>query len=138
MNEKEQFDAYMQLAQFRSERRRVRRQLEWKISVSVWALLVASTYAITTRPPEWVLASVLGGVVVLHGLAWLSHMWSANRRDMEVAFYFMNLAADIVKKDRPKEARPAVRDWLSPVEWLFTIILAVMAFALVGKHYIRY
>jgi hypothetical protein len=44
MEDKDQFDALMQLAEFRMARQRARRELEWKMSLSLWALLVGAIY----------------------------------------------------------------------------------------------
>jgi hypothetical protein len=126
----------MQLAEFRAERQRSRRHLEWKLSLSLWLLLAAATYYLRKRPPEEFVITALVSVILVHGIAWVWHIWRANRRDSEAACYYFNCAEHILTgKAEHHEFRLSMRDWLSPVQLLITVLLAGAAYFLLGNGF---
>src|SRR4051812_12634919 len=68
MNDYERFEAFMKLADFRAMRWQVRRQVEWRISLGLWALMIASVYTVKTRPSEIVLICILLAILVMHAV----------------------------------------------------------------------
>ena len=149
MSEKERFDAFMRLADFRSMRWTVRRQMEWKLTLGLWASLAAAAYYLKVRPPEIILISILFVVVLMHATALIA-VPVRTRQDMNTAFYYVEHAERILSSssERPRE-RPRAVDSLPISEWLYdfvkrelwscafqisiTILLSVMAYFLIGK-----
>ena len=78
--ENERADVLMQIANFRLDRWKNRREHEWRISAALWALLAAAIYKDIPFPLSWVIV-----VIVLHAI-WAFLNWRSNQRDIEKAF----------------------------------------------------
>lgn len=104
MDEKERFDALMRLADFRFARWRERRTYEWKISMALWALLVAASAYLKTNgftfPLSWT-AFALGVIVVGHAWFWVRTNWISAEMDIRTAFHFAEHAEKILLPSSP-------------------------------------
>ena len=98
------FDALMKLADFRMQRWRDRRATDWKLSLALWTLLVATAaYLIVNgviiRYPWWVTAVALVILVIGHALFWVRTNWISNEMDARTAFHFAEHAETLVLPD---------------------------------------
>lgn len=113
--QKDKFDAYMKLAELRLGRHKTRADVEWKISLALWALMAAAPFAFEKAPltitPTTL--AVIGGalvtIVVGHMLLWTGQIWIRNRDDQDTAFYYIETAETLLRPDyQPKhEVKPA-------------------------------
>jgi hypothetical protein len=110
LSKQQQFDAFMKLAEFRLARRRDRIALEWKITLGLWAALLAGGYLSiqTGQHFSWIST----GIVLL--LVWILHAWFGVRGnwvssefDALTALHFQEHAEQIVRPSSP--SRPAER-----------------------------
>src|ERR1043166_4566125 len=87
ITDKERFDAFMKLAEFRATRWSTRRQAEWRATFGLWVLMATATYYLKIRPPETLLLIILIFVVLAHAYAILSAA-ARSQQDMDTAFYY--------------------------------------------------
>ncbi|HEV7513957.1 MAG TPA: hypothetical protein VGO27_19840 [Candidatus Acidoferrum sp.] len=150
-SDKNDFDALMKLSKFYLTRNTSRRQHEWRISLSVWALLAASV-VIKHRPPEIFLVTGLLAVVLAHSFLWVGQQWVRNQHDMEMAVFYAAKAEHILWPSSPDPpTRPTkvaelpwkVRwfgfitlpdHWSSKFGLLATVVLAIGAYLLIGRN----
>jgi len=145
MDDKDRFEAYMKLADFYRERESSRRQLEWKISLALWALIVAAIYSIKARPPEWAIIVSLVFIVLIHTGLWVWHFWVRSEGTSRVTQRYIWRAEHIVRgdKEEPKPAKPrTLMDSIfsmtpSIVQFLTTLFLAITAYFLIGTKVIH-
>jgi hypothetical protein len=71
----------IKLANFRAARRNERRELEWRLTVAVWAALAGAIYKGICFP-WWPFV-----VIVLIHIWWIGLNWVRNERDMRKAFF---------------------------------------------------
>ncbi len=100
-------DMLIKLANFRSARRNDRRQLEWRFSVAVWAVLgglILKGFSLPCWPlPVIVLIFVV--IVLAHGF-WIGLNWVRSERDMRKAFFYMDrLHKQVIGEWPPTEPR---------------------------------
>lgn len=120
------------LGQFRFARWANRRQIEWKISASVWAFLVAISSAMAFKnlsAPLCPLAAFLLFIVVGH-FWWVHQNWVRNREDIKVAFdYFEeihNLASSTsLPKRQRQDPRFMFQDAVPTLEFGITVLLSI-------------
>ena len=109
LSSKEQFDAYMKLADFRVARWNSRHELKWKTTLGVWGTLAAMIYTLKTRPSEAMFISILLGVIVLHFVYVVKSIYRT-RHDMNAAFFYAELAERAVDEGAPApRERPKFR-----------------------------
>jgi len=143
LSSKEQFDAYMKLADFRVTRWNSRHELKWKTTLGVWGTLAAMIYTLKAQPSEAMFISILLGVIVLHFVYVVKSIYRT-RHDMNAAFFYAELAERAVDEGAPApRERPKfrvsfwgmlVRDMPASIEeTLPTVALAIVAYFLVGR-----
>lgn len=116
MSEKEQFDAFMSLCEFRFNRWANRRQYEWRISVGLWAILVAGMIYIQKPSGALLWLLILGLVIAVLGHAWLWVRWNwiSNERDIRTAFFFAEHAERLLRSSNAPD--PGARPEITPEE----------------------
>jgi hypothetical protein len=114
MDDKDQFDAFIKLADFRMNVRKERRQLEWRLSLGLWIALAAGMIAFENlqgvRVPEYLLVPFLAVVVVGHAY-WVVGNWWRNERDAKQAYRMIAKAEGLLNV----EYRPPLKPW---AEWV--------------------
>jgi hypothetical protein len=89
----------MKLADFRFQRWRERRATDWKFTLALWTLLVASASYLTAHKIQlwwWMTALSLLVLVLGHALLWVRNNWISNEMDIRTAFHFTDHAENIV------------------------------------------
>jgi len=153
MIEKERFDALIKLAEFRQARDRSRRELEWKFSVALWALLAASPVYITKRPNDLLLAFVLVLINFIYAFLWANETRIRNRMEVEIAFYYLEQAEKLIdpainSRKKPKwiQGGPFNRShwykfwedlWSTGLQIVVTVALSLSAWFLIGSEIIK-
>jgi hypothetical protein len=104
-----QFNGLMKLAQIGLTRWTTRRQHEWKITVSIWAALLA---ALVTDKSKDIPPIILAVVILIHAL-WIRQNYLNNTRDLRDAFgYIAKAHKSLLGYDRPTFVEPRIRKWL--------------------------
>jgi hypothetical protein len=123
------------LGQFRFARWMNRRQHEWKVSASVWAILAALAAAIAAKKViinPLLLAPLLAAVVALHGWYWVRANWQRNQSDIRAAFRYYDQVHLIVtgraRDDIPPERRSFLGDEICAFQVGATLLLSCAAF----------
>jgi hypothetical protein len=108
MDDKDRAEILMQLADFRMTRVESRRAHEWKVTVSLWALLAAGI-AYVRIPAAWpvvcralaliALAVILIVVIWLHAAWWVGDHWARSKEDILASFFYADRAHDLVSPD---------------------------------------
>jgi hypothetical protein len=93
----------MELANFRAERRKERRQLEWRFTAALWAGLAGAIYKGFCFP---LLPFV---VVVLVHIWWVGLNWVRNERDIRKAFFYIDRLHVLTIDERP-QTEPRIRE----------------------------
>ena len=103
-------DMLMKLANFRAERRKERRQLEWRFTAAVWAALAGAIYKGFCFP-WWPFV-----VIVLVHAWWIGLNWVRNERDIRKAFFYIERLHVLVIGEKPL-TEPRISQVLAA--WLF-------------------
>lgn len=93
MNEKEQFDGFMRLAELRTLRATNRQSYEWKVTFGLWAVITAATLYLKDRPvPLW-----LGlCIIFVYAFFWLRAVYVAHWRNNEAAAFYIERAIAVL------------------------------------------
>ncbi len=145
MNDKDRFDAFIRLADFRTHRWDARRSFESRVSIALWALLAAATAYMKTRPEPALLAVFLVVVVAGHALLFVLPIWVSNKLDIETAFYYAEMAEGLLTPCTHVRNRPmppeglqkwigAANDWGVRFEVIATALLAFGVYVF-GGHF---
>ena len=115
MSQKEQFDALLKLAEFKCNIREKRRDIEWKVSLALWAITGAAVAYLKGHSFLWSVV-LLGCVVLMHSLLWVRTNYDSNERDARQMYFYLNHAAllvlpNSVKNPGPQEPWPRFRVW---------------------------
>lgn len=137
---KERFDAYMRLAEFHQASHFSHRQLEWRISLALWALIIAAMYYIKTRPPEWVVVFALLLIVFIHSTLWVRQLWKSDISSAYLMGRYTRLADKLFGEKEIDERGPqppigGYHFWQSGIQILTTALLAVAAYYLIGAGF---
>jgi hypothetical protein len=116
MRDKEKFDSLKSLADFRLSRHFSRANAEWKISVSLWALLALAPTQVQTKVNLCVLAIGLFAMFVGYAVFWARPISIRNREDQDTAFYYAEKAEQILDADIVPRERPEQKQWMKPFE----------------------
>ena len=92
MDDKDRFDRYMKLADFRLRRWDGRRNNEWKMSLAFWGLLIAAGNLLSSRVGICLFTIVLVLSVVIYVSLWSLPNLTKNDEDMDMAFYYSDHA----------------------------------------------
>lgn len=114
--DKDRFDAFMRLSDFRFERWKDRRQYEWRVSLGLYAIMAAATIYLkdTPTPLKYFLSIILLIVVPSHAWVWVRSNWISGQRDINSAFYYAEYARQILLRDRappPNEEQGPMSKW---------------------------
>jgi hypothetical protein len=115
MDDKDQFDAFMKLADFRMKVRMERRQLQWRVSLGLWIALAAGMIAFKNAQIHvslWLLAPFLAVVVLGHAVLWVFGNWWRNERDAVQAYRMIAQAEALLDV----EYHPTPRFWEKQVK----------------------
>jgi len=85
----------MKLAELKSDIREKRREIEWKVSIGIWAITAAATTYLRGYSVVWSLI-FLALLVAAHAWLWVRTNYNSSQRDSEVIYFFMDHAARIV------------------------------------------
>jgi hypothetical protein len=145
--DKDRFDALVELAKFRQERDYSRRSLSWKFSLALWAVMAAAPLYIVQRPPEVALVALLLTIVIIHAWFWVNETRLRGRRDVELAFYYLDRAESLVLEDvelKPRPVFPVKRlykfwedMWGSGLQMLITGILSIADWYMIGENLVK-
>ncbi len=89
LTESDRLEAFMKLADFRRDRMKERSQYDWKMSLAYWAFLIAGTFYVRPRPPEYFLIILLVAGMLLH-IWFIAEIRKRTRLDVEFAFYYID------------------------------------------------
>jgi hypothetical protein len=82
MRDRDRFDAYMRLIDFRMTRWKARNDAEWRISLAFWGLLVSTTFTARAKLPDggfwWLLPF---GVALFYTGMLVWPIWGRNEVD---------------------------------------------------------
>src|SRR4051812_41126576 len=115
MSDKERFDSFMKLADFRAIRWSTRRQVEWKATLGLWVLMATAAYYVKIRPPETLFVFILIFVVLAHAYS-IIHSAARSQQDMATAFYYAEHAENSLLPTLPRDRPPSI-DSLSAREF---------------------
>jgi hypothetical protein len=108
MTDKERFDALMKLAELQSDIREKRREIEFKVSIGLWAITSGAVAYLKGRPVWWSLL-LLAVIVLMHSWWWVRTHYNSSERDAKQIRYYMEHALLIVRPgsvDSPAERLP--------------------------------
>lgn len=97
MNNKERFDAFMQLANCRREIRQYRMSNEWKLAFAIWALVAASATTLKAQPICFLVPGAIV-VFVLHA-CWISWHFVRSEADASAMYGYEYQARLIISAD---------------------------------------
>ena len=113
---KDRFDAHMSIANFRLSRRDTRVSYEWKVTLGLWAVLLAAPLYIHHPPSARVTAWVLSAAVVSYALFWLRPIYVRMSEDLRAAFHHIEHAEHLLGL---RECPPKPVERLSTTDRLF-------------------
>jgi hypothetical protein len=95
MTDKERFDALMKLAELQSDIREKRRDIEWKVSIGLWAITSGAVAYLKGHSVRWSLV-LLAVIVLMHSWLWVRAHYNSSERDARQVYYYMQHALQIV------------------------------------------
>jgi len=98
MTDKERFDALIKLAELQSSIREKRRDIEWKVSMALWAITGGAVAYLKGHSVLWSLI-LLGIVVFMHSWLWVRTNYKSSERDADQVYYYMRHALRIVSPE---------------------------------------
>lgn len=104
------FHSYMEIAKFFADRHDKRRQYEWKISISFWALII---FAILKKEAlnltlEWWHGV---GIILVYSFFWIRGLHVANENDKKLSEYGWKKAIEIDEKFPDKIGINDCKSW---------------------------
>lgn len=143
MDAKEKFDACMKLVDHAREEHQQRSQVEFRLTLAYWALLVAVIAFIHTEKPSFVTGGLvletLAGSGLVFLILWTADMWRRSEFDVDVRNRYLKLASEILKDpDRPvDETLPERLKWWqflgflrATPSWFRIVATAALCYAL--------
>ena len=93
MDQKDRVDSYLKLAEFAAGRWDARKQFEWRVTLGVWAVLVAAIlYFRADTLPVWLGLAIL----VVYG-NWLQNIWRRHSSDANLAWQDFHSAREEIE-----------------------------------------
>lgn len=91
---KRTFDAYMKLADYWADSYERRRQVEWKISLGFWAVILSSIVSSDKLHGawSWCFAGLSMLVWAVYTISWLVPNMRKNERDKRLSYYYVATA----------------------------------------------
>jgi hypothetical protein len=137
MNTHEKFEACMRLAEFSATRHDGRRDYEWKVTLGLWAALVAGIAKFRGET----LPTLLGPLSVLsYAFIWLRGIWVANETDKQLSRHYRSQAEKVLVAPTHSIAARKVRipwycwsfgflfDWSMLFQLIATVALVLLAY----------
>jgi len=137
MTEPDKINACMEQAKLAYIKHNDRRAYEWKVTLGLWAVILASIIQKVSLP-FWGWSIIVG----CYGFFWLAPLWTANKNDKLWHDHYINLAAKLLqnpnhKIDYPPERIAGIKryygfitDWSLFFQFLTTAGLALAAYFL--------
>ena len=113
MNPHERFEAYIKLAEFGASRHDGRREYEWKVTLGLWAAIVAGIATFRGQPLPWWVGPL---TILMYGFLWLRGIWVSNEKDKRLSLYYRQQAEKILGHG-PDIIRPLVE--MGRWQWVF-------------------
>ncbi len=145
MTRNELFEAYLKIGNFWAKRHDERRQYEWKLTIGLWAIIVAGL----VQPdklrvlPETAIRLTLLGIWILYCFGWLLPLWERNNSDKRQALDAIEecnkLLDDASYQPRPpkRPKKPPVRkfigDWAMRFQALATGVLLLLLSSIITR-----
>jgi len=130
----ERFHAWMKLAEFRLRRWDARRDIEWKLSIAFWGLLVAAATT-PVKPSSCVVVLAMLLAVGFYVGFWVAPILARNRKDQNVAFSYLLRAEQTLILGQKRALEPLSRPsdpsedqsigWAAAFQIATTILLAI-------------
>jgi hypothetical protein len=95
MTDKERFDALMKLAELQSSIRDKRREIEWQVSIGLWAITGGAVAYLKGHSVRWSLV-LLATIALMHSWLWIRTNYNSSERDAKQIYYYMEHALLIV------------------------------------------
>jgi len=125
------FEALMRQAEFRRQFRNSRVDVEWRVTLAAWALMVGIATTVTSYPP-WFIFYGVPVVVVLH-LIWLRDNFERNQQDARLMWSDYDAARATIGVE--VQQAPQVQPLLQGVPTIaVTVILGVLVITLRFLH----
>ncbi|MGA8012719.1 MAG: hypothetical protein WB949_09855 [Candidatus Acidiferrales bacterium] len=83
MTSKDRFDALVKLAELMANIREKRREIEWRVSVALWAMMAGAIVYLRSHSLWWSLILLIL-VVLTHGWLWIRTNYNSSQRDIEL------------------------------------------------------
>ena len=141
MTPHERFEACMKLAEFGASRHDGRREYEWKVTLGLWAVIVAAIATFHGQTlPKW-----LGYVTIfVFAFLWLRGVWVSNEKDKTLSLHYRRQAEQLLTNSSPtsevsftstipwyKQAFGFLFDWSMLFQLVTTIGLLKLAYLFV-------
>ncbi len=103
MTPHERFEACMKLAEFGASRHDGRREYEWKVTLGLWAVIVAAIATFHGQVlPKW-----LGYVTIfVFAFLWLRGVWVSNQKDKTLSLHYRQQAEQLLTNPMPSKEAP--------------------------------
>ena len=109
MTDKERFEALMKLAEFKSNIREKRREIEFKVSIGLWAITGGGVAYLKGHSLPW--SVTLIGIIVLAHWLWVRTHYNSSERDARELYFYAAHAREIVLPgsgaDKPGDKLPS-------------------------------
>ena len=100
MTDKERCDTLLKLAELQSDIREKRRDIEWKVSIGLWAITAGAAAYLKGRLLPWPLMLLLLAVIwLIHTWMWVRVHFNSSERDAKQVYYYMQHALLIVRPE---------------------------------------
>ena len=125
------FEALMRQAEFRRQFRDSRTDIEWRVTLAAWALMIGIATTVTSNP-TWFVFYGVPLVIVLH-LIWLRDNFERNQQDARLMWSDYDAARATAGVEA--QQAPQVQPLLQGVPTIaVTVILGVLVVALRFLH----
>jgi hypothetical protein len=98
MTDKERVEALMKLAELQSDIREKRREIEFKVSIGLWAITSGAVAYLKGHPVWWSLG-LLAVIVLMHSWLWVRTHYNSSERDAKQIRYYVEHALLIVRPE---------------------------------------
>ena len=134
MNTANKIEVCLELAKLAYAKHNDRRAYEWKVTLGLWAVILASIAKDISLPIYlWAV------IVLIYGFFWLSPVWTANKNDKLWHDHYTKAAADLLRNEDTSMTEPPgiikgadryfgfLSDWAMIFQLMATIFLVLVA-----------
>ncbi len=138
MDAKDKIDACLKLAEMGAARWEKRQNYEWKVTLLVWAGLLAGAKFMHEARVDVSAGILIGGGIAflaLYAFLWLRGVWTGNHNDKAWDIFYRRAAAELISTDSntvaspPPKAKPPLREFLADYSPLFQILVTALIVA---------